>query len=362
MATLKQRLHRKNGSAYDVIHMETESNVVLRPSGNTVETDLTNYLPKVQNSDDVPEGLTPGQIVIGTTKTWFCGMDGKIYELTSQGGSWFPQYGKNFTYTGDYIIVPEDENNWKVKFLTSGTFTATDALLIDVFAVGGGGSGSVASTSGGGSAGTGAGGGGGYTTTQKSVYLEKNKSYDIVIGNGGSAVANSGSYQYGYGGKDGGSTSGFNVIANGGKGGLGGTSSVYVGDGGAGGSGGGARANSAGSATAGEGGSDGSNGGNGTAPYGTLYKGGTGQGTTTREFEEPTGDLYAGGGGGSYSNGKTTVAGGAGGGGTGNGAASGTNDGTANTGGGGGGQGYGGTQRNSGAGGSGILIIRNHRE
>lgn len=61
MATLKQRLHRKNGSAYDIIHMETESNVVLRPSGNTVETDLTNYLPKVQNSDDVPQGLVFGR-------------------------------------------------------------------------------------------------------------------------------------------------------------------------------------------------------------------------------------------------------------------------------------------------------------
>ena len=60
MATLKQRLHRKNGTAYDIVHLETESNVVMRPSGNTVETDLTNYLPKVQDSDDVPEGLKYG--------------------------------------------------------------------------------------------------------------------------------------------------------------------------------------------------------------------------------------------------------------------------------------------------------------
>lgn len=62
MATLKQRLHRKNGSSYDIVHLETESNVVMRPSGNTVETDLTNYLPKVQDSDDVPEGLKYGLI------------------------------------------------------------------------------------------------------------------------------------------------------------------------------------------------------------------------------------------------------------------------------------------------------------
>ena len=53
MATLKQRLHRKNGSAYDIIHMETESNVVLRPSGNTVETDLTNYWNQAYNASQL---------------------------------------------------------------------------------------------------------------------------------------------------------------------------------------------------------------------------------------------------------------------------------------------------------------------
>ena len=105
--------------------------------------------------------------MIGTSKAWFCGMDGTAYELTGQGGSWFPSYGKNFTYTGEYQIVPEgDSGDWKVKFLTSGTFTATDALLIDVFAVGGGASG------GGGSEMTNAapGGGSGYTKTEKSSW------------------------------------------------------------------------------------------------------------------------------------------------------------------------------------------------
>ena len=62
MAMLKQRLHRKNGSAYDIVHLEPESNIVMRPSGNTIKTDLTNYLPKVQTSDNVPEGLSHGQI------------------------------------------------------------------------------------------------------------------------------------------------------------------------------------------------------------------------------------------------------------------------------------------------------------
>lgn len=62
MATLKQRLNRKNSSGtYDTVHLETSSEVVKRPSGETVENDLTNYLPKVQNSDSVPESLKLGQ-------------------------------------------------------------------------------------------------------------------------------------------------------------------------------------------------------------------------------------------------------------------------------------------------------------
>ena len=59
MATLKQRVHRMNSSgSYDTIHYETSSSLVLRPSGRTVEQDLTDYLPKVQNSDTAPSSLT----------------------------------------------------------------------------------------------------------------------------------------------------------------------------------------------------------------------------------------------------------------------------------------------------------------
>ena len=247
-------------------------------------------------------------------------MDGETYELTSQGGSWFPQYGKNFTYTGDYIIVPEDENNWRVKFLTSGTFTATDALLIDVFLVGGGGGGYTKTSNSYG------GGGGGYTKTEKSLYLEKDKSYEIVIGDGGAASSN------------GGISSAFNITCSGG---LGATNN----NGGNGGSGGGAGLPSG---NGGDGGSDGSNGSSTT-----KGNGGTGQGITTREFGESTGDLYAGGGaGGSY-------IGNAGKGGDGGGGTDSNNPAQENTGGGG----YGGLIGNpAGSGASGIVIIRNHRE
>ena len=65
MATLKQRLHRKNATGYDVIHFETESSLVLRPSGRTVEQDLEDYLPKVQDNDTVPDTLKSGQLLTG---------------------------------------------------------------------------------------------------------------------------------------------------------------------------------------------------------------------------------------------------------------------------------------------------------
>lgn len=65
MATLKQRLHRKNSSGtYDTVHLESSSDLILRPSGRTVEQDLADYLPQVQNNDNVPQSL-----LFGTFKT-----------------------------------------------------------------------------------------------------------------------------------------------------------------------------------------------------------------------------------------------------------------------------------------------------
>lgn len=71
MATLKQRLHKKNSSgAYDVVHLETSSSLVVRPSGSTVEADLAAYLPKVQNSDTVPESLKQDLLLLGRYCYW----------------------------------------------------------------------------------------------------------------------------------------------------------------------------------------------------------------------------------------------------------------------------------------------------
>ena len=224
-----------------------------------------------------------------------------------------------FTYTGDYEIVNDSdepitvsEGNWKIRFLTSGTLTFTNLNGaeggIDVFLVGGGGNGETIRGA--------RGGGGGYTKTVKGISIAIATPYTVTIG------ASSGT------------SSAFGASANGASGANGG-------------SGGGGGCSSSGTP-----GNGGSNGGNGTA--GNVSGGGTGQGTTTREFGESTGKLYSGGGGGSAANagaaGDSTAGAGAGFGGA-------AKNGVANTGG-GGGAAYNGT---AGRGGSGIAIIRNAR-
>lgn len=361
MATLKQRLHRKNGSTYDVVHLETESNVVMRPSGNTVETDLTNYLPKVQNSDDVPEGLTSGQISIGPTKGYYCTGDGEVKEFGKGSGGGVPVLDQDFTYTGECHIIDDTddtEENWRIKFLTSGTLIPLKDIVIDIFLVGGGGSGAVYSGSNNSSV---SGGGGGYTKTKTNVYLHTNSEYNITIASGGSTPSRTA-----INGSDGGTTSISsetvtfeNLSVVGGKGGK--ASSNSSATGGDGGSGGGSTTNQT-SGISVRGGLGGINGSGGQIIYSdsgnqasmTWYS--TGQGTTTREFGEETYDLYATGGNGCWNTTKQEGGGGY----------SYTNKyaGTPNTGGGG----AAGTSTESvipsinTAGGSGIVVIRNHRE
>lgn len=256
--------------------------------------------------------------------------------LGGGGGISAPIIGKDFNWTGSdgtYQVRDDGNKNWRIKFLSSGTFTPLKNMIIDVFLVGGGGGGA---GSGSGKSDwpilNGASGGGGYTTTVKSVTLTKNVEYTITIGEGGAPYYSSTNVQSK--GTDGGATSAFGSTVEGGKAG---DNSVGGGNGGSGGSYGGAAP-----------GSDGADGGTTS----THYAGGTGQGTTTREFGEPSGDLYSGGGA-SNSGRETTGTGADGGGGDVN------DNGTPNTGGGGGspagksGVGYGG---------SGIVIIRKHKE
>jgi len=231
-------------------------------------------------------------------------------------------------YSGTYILIDDGGGNWRIKFLTSGTLVFARGAYVDVFLVGGGGGGARDDSSGSG------GGGGGYTLTFTYQMLS-DTSYNITVGAGGAAggaTINPGS--------QGGTTSAFGSSASGGYGGKVYVDATHKSDGGAGGSGGGGYFQ-------GNGGSDGANG-----TGSTSGAGGVGQGSTTREFHEASGALYAGGGG------SFQGLGGSGGGGNGGTAqyVAGVS-GTANTGGGGGGA----QGAAPGAGGSGIVVFRNHR-
>lgn len=288
--------------------------------------------------------------MICNTHYGYCG--GKIKSLEG-----------NFTYTGRYNL----RSDGVLELLTSGTFTPKKSMVIDVFLVGGGG---------GGAAGNrdyytttyGGGGGGGYTATH--LNQSANGAINVTIGSGGAGgtALNTVGWDKSNAGGDGGSTMFGSLSVAGGYGSTRqGSARVYQVKGGDGGSGGG------GGSLALDTGDDtftcagGSNGENGQSAYTTAYNntlnGGNGQGSTTREFGESTGKLYAGGGGGSGWSTSWNVTGGNGGGGRGTlvnvttvtaGSA-----GTANTGGGGGG---GTAERNmltnGSAGGDGVVCIR----
>ena len=176
------------------------------------------------------------------------------------GGSETVQQLPTFTYTGTYSLLDDGDGNWRIKFLTSGTLTFTDANhTLDVFLVGGGGGGSKWTD------GTFVGGGGGgYTNKQNGVIAEKDIGYPIVIAAGGVSGTANGNW-----GTAGGTSTAFSYQATGGTNGNGK-------GGGNGGSGGGGY-------PSGTGGIDGSN---------AITAGGTGQGTTTKAFAD-TNEEYA---------------------------------------------------------------------
>lgn len=61
MAVGRYIAHRKlaDGS-YEDVYTKSESGLIYRPNGRTVEQDLAAYLPEYQNSDDVPKSLPFG--------------------------------------------------------------------------------------------------------------------------------------------------------------------------------------------------------------------------------------------------------------------------------------------------------------
>ena len=252
------------------------------------------------------------------------------------------------SYTGKCEIVKEGTDNWKIKFLTSGTLKISANLNVDTFLVGGGAGGGGASYSDLTQYGSdswwshGDGGSGGYTKTYRNVNIKTSDTYTITVGSGGAASA-AGSKSSLVGGSINHAANGGNTNRGaGGSGGGAGCTQYYDGGGGAGT--GGKYGNAGGSCTG------------RTLSGGQSLSGGTGQGTTTCEFEQ------------SASGSNTDLTGcatgitayGAGG------TAAGSKAGTANTGNGGDGASssglyYAATSRAGYAGGSGIVIIRNSR-
>ena len=274
-----------------------------------------------------------------------------IFNLTQPLISSVPVLGKDFTWSGSdgtCIVIDDGGGNWRIKFLSSGKFVPEQNMTIDAFVVGGGGGGGHGENTGRFMA---SGGGGGRTRTTKNISLLANKSYTMVVGAGGNANADGGNtYIQSYDGSmmmghSGGRAGAFvRDFANP-------SASGVIAEGGVGGSGGGSAGvdfSTQNIAAASAGGDDGNDG----ATFNGVITGGAGQGTTTREFGEPDGALYAGGGSAAalYSGMMVSEHG------TGGGRYN--SEATDNTGGGGGGSCDGNVTSK---GGSGIIIIRNTR-
>ena len=220
-----------------------------------------------------------------------------IFNLTQPLISSVPVLGKDFTWSGSdgtCLVIDDGGGNWRIKFLSSGRFTPLKAMTIDAFVVGGGGGGGRGESAGSGKV-MASGGGGGKTRTTKNILLLANKSYMMYVGAGGSANADGGStYIQSYDGN-------ILIFQSGGRAGTfvynfaQPSASGVIAVGGAGGSGGGSAGvdrSTSSLAAASAGGDDGNDG----ETLNSVITGGAGQGTTTREFGETTGDLYAGGG------------------------------------------------------------------
>lgn len=70
MATLKQRLHRKNSSGgYDVIHLETSASCVLLSSGDNVESKISSMVTDISGKSASGHKHAAGDITSGTLGT-----------------------------------------------------------------------------------------------------------------------------------------------------------------------------------------------------------------------------------------------------------------------------------------------------
>lgn len=346
------------------------SDLVLTPNKSSATLTWTNPTQQsysvtkvIQKIDSDPENPNDGTEVYsgtGTTVTvsglqdsinyhfavFAIGKNGKYKPPVVK--TYTPEIWPKYTYTGNSELIKDSEDDWRIKFTTSGKLTwLSKTMKIDVFGVGGGGGGGgTVSTYGG----SGGGGGSGYTKTVKPVEITNNQEIDVVIGAGGRASSAGGTTTFGSilsvnGGQPGGTASSSNddASARGGGGGSGGGPACLL------------------NTMGGGPGFDGSSGISVSNDY-TTVAGGRGQGTTTREFGESDGPLHAGGGQGIWQYAQSVPAG------SGPAGHTGTN-GNAHPfyrpgqgGGGYGGGGGGSLQAAGGAGSAGVVIIRNSRE
>lgn len=238
---------------------------------------------------DAPTGHTYGDIEFnpntGSADNWFF----DVIWYTDEGG-FSPHSYPLFSYSGAYIIVNESDNQWKIKFLTSGTLII-DRLNgakngIDLFLVGGGGAGGYGYKN----FAQGAGGGGGYTLSVANVSIETGTAYSIEIGAGAIGVGRDVPTEAERGSHTcpprGGTSSAFGYEALGGYSGSCYRPYSWGGNGGSGGGGWYADTDVRGSG--------------GTNGQAGDTQGGSGQGTSTREFYGIDGDntatLYSSGG------------------------------------------------------------------
>lgn len=309
-----------NVTVVEAANASASFNVQIATPGKPAEYTYQWYLNGVKISGATNTGYTKTGLTAAGTHTLYCVVTNKAGTVTSRVATLTVKSAKpTYTYTGSHQLIDDGNYNWRIKLKTSGTLRFTDlgngANGINVFCVGGGG---------GGGYNYGGGGGGGYTKTSAKT-VTANTNYAVVVGAGGAGTTDNNTD-----GGRGGTSSAFGVSADGGVGGGSYHGSNYR-NGGAGGSGGGGGS----SGTSGAGGTNGSNGG-GASGAAFNGSGGQGQGTTTKEFGESTGTLYASGGAGG--NGST---------------------GSANTGNGGGGTPYQSSAAHAGS--SGIVVIRNKR-
>lgn len=121
MATLKQRLHRKNSSgSYDTVHLETSSDLVKRPDGTTVEAALTELKTSVSEGKALVAAAVTDKGVTTAADATFATMAGNISSI--QTGVDINGIIKDYeVYAGDNISAGDFVNFVEEKVLTGGT-------------------------------------------------------------------------------------------------------------------------------------------------------------------------------------------------------------------------------------------------